>query len=151
MYNFATFSNSFYTIILTSFQNINVSAIVRYLQMTFKFSIIIFIGFSLISKIFLQNLLISQMYNNYISTFSEDVERIQKDFPVLIVELKRGIIGKRLTSKRMQEIVKRAYLKEKLDKEFLGLHIFVEKTGLKQTVTMDQQKFTMRFMFSQLV
>lgn len=42
--------------------------------------------------------------------------------------MKRDILGKNLTTERLTSLTKRAYLGKKLDKEFLSLHIFIEKT-----------------------
>ena len=42
--------------------------------------------------------------------------------------MKKEIIAKNLNSNRLESLTRRAYLGKKLDKEFLSLHIFIEKT-----------------------
>lgn len=69
------------------------------------------------------------MYSNYVSTFSEDVDKISNGYPELAIQMKRELLQKKLNPDRLSQIVKRAYLENRLDREFLALHIFIEKTA----------------------
>lgn len=139
-FNFSKFLNTIYTVTISSLTCENVAGIVYFLQVKFKIGIILFMIFSLISKIFLQNLLIALMYQNYIETFNDDVEFIQNNYPKLGTEIKKVIIKKKLESRVLEQMVTRAYLRNKLDREFLTFHIFIEKSQEKVENLSQQQK-----------
>lgn len=80
------------------------------------------------------------MYQNYIETFNDDVEFIQNNYPKLGTEIKKVIIKKKLESRVLEQMVTRAYLRNKLDREFLTFHIFIEKSQEKVENLSQQQK-----------